>query len=92
LAPETIKKGAESLARAVATRSDARSDGAALGRALAAEIRAREAAAEQANNAVVVNMELALLQLAASSNELLAEVADSALQVLQDQRGGGHDA
>lgn len=86
MTPATVKQATQTLARAVENRHAARSEGAALGRTLAAEIRAREVATEQLNAAAAMDLELALLQLAASGDELVAEVADSALHALREQR------
>ena len=82
MTPDMIKRATEALAGEALNTSDARSAGAAFGRALAAQIRAREIATEQMNSAAATTIELSLLQLAASSDERLADVADSALQAL----------
>jgi hypothetical protein len=83
--PDSIRKAAATLAGEVGSFHDARNEGAALGRALAAEMQAREIAAQLFIGSVALDMEMALLRLAASDDELVAEVADSALRVLRER-------
>lgn len=86
MTPDRIKIATITLAKGASNLQDARLEGAALGRALAAEIRARDFASRRMNGAAALDMELALLKLAAGQDELVAEIADSALHELQAQR------
>ena len=80
MTPDTIRRAAEALAGEACSWRDARTIGAALGRALAAQIKARAIATEQLNQAATMAIEMSLLKLAAGGDELLAELADSALR------------
>lgn len=84
MSPETIQKATRTLAQTAASWSDARLNGAALGRALAAQVKVRAVTTELINQAAATQIELALLQLAASADELLGEVTDSALRELHE--------
>ncbi len=85
MTPDTIRQATLALAKDAGTWSDARSTGAALGRTLASQIKARANATEQLNNAATAEIELSLLQLAASADGLLAEVAHSALREMRQK-------
>ncbi len=87
MTPDTITKVTATLARDVRTRGEARTAGAGLGRTLAAQVKARAIATEQINLAATTQIELSLLELAASADELMAEIADSALQELHHKPG-----
>ena len=86
MTPDTIEEETKALAKYASSWSDARLNGAAFGRALAAQMKARVITTEQINQAAATEIELSLLQLAASADELLAEVANSALRELHDPR------
>lgn len=87
MTPDTIMKATKALASDTTSWSEARSAGEAFGRALAAQIRARAIATEQMNQAATTEIEMSLLQLAASGDELVAEIADSALRELHLEPG-----
>lgn len=87
MTPDTIKKTAWALASDTSSWSEARSAGEAFGRALAAQIKARAIATDQMNQAATTEIEMSLLQLAASGDELVAEIADSALRELHLEPG-----
>jgi hypothetical protein len=82
MTPDTIRQATRSLAQDAGNWRQARSSGAAFGRALASQIKARAIATEQLNQAAAIEIELCLLQLAASADELEAEIAGSALREL----------
>jgi hypothetical protein len=88
MTPDTIEKAAEALAKDASNWSEARLNGAAFGRALIAQRKSRVSATEQMNHANATEIEISLLQLAASNSQLLAEVADSALQELRQKSNG----
>lgn len=85
MTPDTIKKTAWALASDTTSWSEARSAGEAFGRTLSAQIRARAIATDQMNQAATTQIEISLLQLAASGDELVSEIADSALRELHIQ-------
>ncbi len=86
MTPLAMRRAAEDIAAEVQTDTDAQLRGTDLGKAVAADIRERGPADRFANRAAGLDVELALLHLASRRDELLGQVATSALHAFRQAR------